>query len=133
MTRYRIYKPNRIEVTDALELTIPSGARFAHAVLDGSKTHTIRAKRKAPPRVGEILHCYTGLRTKKVKLLGRFQCGRDGFANPAYAWKWWLPALPFTGHLIHWSPKEAAYSHTDAMRIRRSSIRGGYVQPKDSA
>jgi hypothetical protein len=49
---------------------------FAPFVEEGSKTHTIRAIRKIPPRVGEICHCYTGLRTKKVKLLGRWPCVR---------------------------------------------------------
>ena len=48
--------------------------QFAPYVLDGTKTHTIRATRKNPPRVGEICHCYTGLRTKQCKLLGRWPC-----------------------------------------------------------
>ncbi len=47
---------------------------FAPFVADGSKTHTIRAKRKVRPRVGEICHCYTGLRQKGARLLGRFDC-----------------------------------------------------------
>ena len=48
--------------------------QFAPYVLDGTKTHTIRAIRKHPPRVGEICHCYTGLRTMACKLLGRWPC-----------------------------------------------------------
>jgi|SRR6185437_13417874 len=50
--------------------------RFAPSVEDGSKTHTIRARRKRAPRVGEICHCYTGLRQKGARLLGRFECVR---------------------------------------------------------
>lgn len=48
--------------------------RFAPIVEEGSKTHTIRAKRKIRPRVGEICHCYTGLRQKGARLLGRWEC-----------------------------------------------------------
>jgi hypothetical protein len=48
--------------------------RFAPMVEDGSKTHTIRAKRTAQPRVGETCHCYTGLRQKGARLLGRWEC-----------------------------------------------------------
>ena len=48
--------------------------RFVSFVLDGSKTHTIRAERKLPPEVGEICHCYTGLRRKGARLLGRWPC-----------------------------------------------------------
>jgi hypothetical protein len=50
--------------------------RFAQYVEEGSKTHTIRAKRKIPPKVGETCHCYTGLRQKGARLLGRFRCVR---------------------------------------------------------
>jgi hypothetical protein len=46
--------------------------QFVTYVLDGSKTHTIRGKRRIRPKVGEICHCYQGLRTKKCLLLGRF-------------------------------------------------------------
>ncbi len=49
-------------------------ARFVPFILDGSKTHTIRATRKNPPRTGEACHCYTGLRTKACRLLGRWRC-----------------------------------------------------------
>jgi len=49
-------------------------ARFAPMVEDGSKTHTIRAKRKIRPKVGETCHCYTGLRQKGARLLGRWPC-----------------------------------------------------------
>lgn len=49
-------------------------ARFVPMIEDGSKTHTIRAKRKTRPRVGETCHCYTGLRHKGARLLGRWPC-----------------------------------------------------------
>lgn len=49
-------------------------SQFVPFILDGTKTHTIRATRKTPPRVGEICHCYTGLRTKACRLLGRWPC-----------------------------------------------------------
>jgi hypothetical protein len=50
--------------------------RFVPFILDGSKTHTIRAERAIMPRVGETCHCYTGLRHKGAKLLGRWPCVR---------------------------------------------------------
>lgn len=43
-------------------------------VEDGSKTHTIRGKRKITPRVGEICHCYVDPRQKTMRLLGRWEC-----------------------------------------------------------
>jgi hypothetical protein len=50
--------------------------RFAPFVLDGSKTHTIRAVRKIPPKVGETCHCYVDPRQKTMRLLGRWPCVR---------------------------------------------------------
>lgn len=48
--------------------------RFAPFVLSGAKQHTIRAERAHPDKPGDICHLYTGLRTKRAKLLGRFPC-----------------------------------------------------------
>lgn len=48
--------------------------RFAPYVLDGTKTHTIRATRKIRPKVGEICHCYVDPRQRTMKLLGRWPC-----------------------------------------------------------
>lgn len=49
--------------------------RFIPFVEEGSKTHTIRAKLKRGSRqAGEICHCYTGLRQKGARLLGRWKC-----------------------------------------------------------
>ncbi len=50
--------------------------QFAPFVEEGSKTHTIRAKRKIRPRVGEVCHCYVDPRQKTMRLLGRFKCVR---------------------------------------------------------
>ena len=49
-------------------------SRFVPFVLDGTKTHTIRAIRKNPPRVGEICHCYANPRQRTMRLLGRWPC-----------------------------------------------------------
>ena len=47
---------------------------FVPFIQAGTKRHTIRAARAIPPKVGEICHCYTGLRRKGAKLLGRWPC-----------------------------------------------------------
>jgi hypothetical protein len=63
--------------------------QFEPYVIDGSKTHTIRAKRKKRPKIGETCHCYGDVRQKSMHLLGRWPCiglqdidlkiaGRDG-------------------------------------------------------
>lgn len=49
-------------------------ARFVPFIERGEKTHTIRAKRKYPDKVGNILHLYTGLRHKNARLLMRARC-----------------------------------------------------------
>lgn len=48
--------------------------RFAPFVLAGTKTHTIRSFRRYPDKPGNTLHLYTGLRTKKAKLLMVAKC-----------------------------------------------------------
>lgn len=54
--------------------------QFVPFVEDGSKTHSIRALRKdgKVPRAGETCHCYTGLRRKGARLLGRWPCVKVG-------------------------------------------------------
>lgn len=47
---------------------------FADPILMGGKTQTIRAHRKRHARSGEELQLYTGMRTKKCRLLGRATC-----------------------------------------------------------
>jgi hypothetical protein len=48
--------------------------RFVPFIVNGEKTHTIRAKRKVAPKAGETLHLYTGLRQKGAALLMRAPC-----------------------------------------------------------
>lgn len=48
--------------------------RFVPFILEGRKTHTIRMIRANPDVPGNTLHLYTGLRTKKAKLLMRVPC-----------------------------------------------------------
>ncbi|HTE82414.1 MAG TPA: ASCH domain-containing protein [Reyranella sp.] len=47
---------------------------FVDPILMGRKVHTIRADRKRHARVGEQLQLYTGMRTKKCRLIARAQC-----------------------------------------------------------
>lgn len=60
---------------------------FAMDVWTGLKRQTIRSagQRKHVPKVGEVAHCYTGLRTRGVKLLGRvlFEDGKYSL-NPRF-------------------------------------------------
>jgi hypothetical protein len=106
--------------------------RFAPFILDGRKRHTIRATRKVPDKVGNIAHCYTGLRTKSVRFLGKWPIVRiepieilpeskvivdgqelsldereklarlDGFQDFTEMRAFWNGRLPFKGHIIHW-------------------------------
>lgn len=105
---------------------------FVPKILDGTKTHTIRAPRKGSQDIpGNTMHLYTGLRTKNAKLLGRFECiavdeitidrtlitvdravlfiderdalaKRDGFQSFEHMLKFWEGRLPFSGHIFHW-------------------------------
>ncbi|HKS27774.1 MAG TPA: ASCH domain-containing protein [Pyrinomonadaceae bacterium] len=108
--------------------------RFVPRVLEGSKNHSIRAKRKHPIKVGDTCHLYTGLRTKRARLLGRSPCvkvedifisesadifvddiqldpsekeglaRKDGFDSFAEMAEFWKGRLPFSGDIIHWKP-----------------------------
>lgn len=108
-------------------------ARFAEDVEDGRKRRTIRAFRKdgKDPKPGNILHLYTGLRTKKTRYLGVAVCGRvrkvnlsdhgvlidginepliyhfaraDGFETWTQMLAWFRKrhGLPFNGLMIEW-------------------------------
>lgn len=47
--------------------------QFAGLVLHGTKRQTLRARGKRPaPVPGQIAHCYTGLRTQSVRILGKY-------------------------------------------------------------
>ena len=50
--------------------------RFEPFIRDGSKRHTIRAKRTHRDKPGNTVHLYVGLRTKAARLLGRSICVR---------------------------------------------------------
>ncbi len=45
-------------------------AQFADDVQSGAKCQTIRAPRKRPIRVGDVVHLFTGQRTKACRKLG---------------------------------------------------------------
>lgn len=47
--------------------------QFAALIRSGAKRQTIRARgKRLPPQPGEVAHCYTGLRTRNVCVLGKF-------------------------------------------------------------
>lgn len=48
--------------------------QFAPLILDGSKPHTIRPRRKRPTQVGDVLYLYTGMRTKACQFLMQDTC-----------------------------------------------------------
>jgi hypothetical protein len=48
--------------------------QFVPMILDGSKPHTIRRRRKRPTKVGDVLYLYTGLRTKQCKFVLETTC-----------------------------------------------------------
>jgi hypothetical protein len=50
--------------------------RFVPFILNGRKQHTIRAARVHDDEPGDLLHLYSGLRTKKARLLMRRHCVR---------------------------------------------------------
>lgn len=107
-------------------------AQFVPFILDGRKTHTIRAERKYPDKAGNPFHAYTGLRTKGARklltstvirvediairrdyaifvdsiLLNEDErealASRDGFRDFAEMMAFWIGRLPFKGHIIHW-------------------------------
>ena len=60
-----------------MEMTMPAynfQSRFVPMILDGSKPHTIRRRRKRPTKVGDMLCLYTGMRTKQCKLIVVTEC-----------------------------------------------------------
>ncbi|HLZ92945.1 MAG TPA: hypothetical protein VKQ28_14625 [Candidatus Acidoferrum sp.] len=48
--------------------------RFVPMIRDGRKRFTIRARRKVEDRPGDIMHLYTGLRTRGAMLIFRAPC-----------------------------------------------------------
>ncbi len=49
-------------------------SQFAEAVANGMKVCTIRPKRKRPPKPGDTITLYTGMRTKQCRLLREATC-----------------------------------------------------------
>jgi hypothetical protein len=91
--------------------------QFAPYVLNGTKTHTIRAIRKNPPRVGETCHCYVDPRQKTMRLLGRWPCvkiERIYIERGSFSWplKVWIDGLQLDN------------SEVEAL-FRRDGFRGG--------
>lgn len=48
--------------------------QFAPMILDGSKHHTVRPRRKNPTKAGDRLVLYTGMRTKKCEKIFETKC-----------------------------------------------------------
>lgn len=48
--------------------------KFVPAILNGSKTQTIRRFRKRPIKIGERLYLFTGMRTKQCERIGQAIC-----------------------------------------------------------
>ena len=57
--------------------------RFIPKILSGTKSHTIRKRRKYPTKVGDILWLYTGMRTKGCRLIAGALCVR---VEPIVIW-----------------------------------------------
>jgi hypothetical protein len=49
-------------------------SQFVPMVLDRSKHHTVRPRRKRPTKPGDKLMLYTGMRTKQCELIAITQC-----------------------------------------------------------
>lgn len=48
--------------------------RFVEPILGGIKDQTIRAPRKVPPKIGGVMHLFTGMRTKACKRIATVTC-----------------------------------------------------------
>lgn len=48
--------------------------QFVSMILDGSKPHTIRRRRKYPTKVGDVLMLFTGMRTKSCSQFAEAKC-----------------------------------------------------------
>lgn len=109
--------------------------RFVPLVKEGTKTQTIRAKRKRQQiKPGDTVYLYYGMRTKHCMKIGEGICTEvlpvhftnkgffcdgklietnetdafakaDGFKNLDDMYAWWKDVLPFEGELIKWKLK----------------------------
>jgi hypothetical protein len=50
--------------------------RFVAPILDGRKTHTLRAGRRRHAAIGETMQLYTGMRTTSCRKIGEAICDR---------------------------------------------------------
>ena len=60
-----------------MEMTMPAynfQSRFVPMILDGSKPHTIRRRRKRPTKVGDVIKMFVGMRTKSCFQFGEAPC-----------------------------------------------------------
>lgn len=84
--------------------------QFTPYVEDGSKTHTIRAPRRAERQiqVGDMLQCYVDPRQKTMRLLGRWPCVK---VEPITITEFFNPMIPLAvsldGHLLSTDETEA--------------------------
>ena len=76
--------------------------RFAAKVESGEKTHTIRARRKLPAKVGETLYLYTGLRQPGARKLIEAKCTKveEVRIEQSPAWSWGNRAVVFVGGVL---------------------------------
>ena len=108
--------------------------RFAPMVESGSKTHTIRRKKRYPPKPGDTCHCYVDPRQKTMRLLGRFPCIAVQDIRIDRSPTWGLVEMPLTvtidGETL--SPDEAdALFFRDGFRL--DTAEGPYQHVKQAA
>lgn len=76
---------------------------FARPVWEGTKRQTIRSagQRKDVPRIGDLAHCYTGLRTRNTLKLGSWPIHRVDVIRfdirSGGIWEPFLASEPLTG------------------------------------
>jgi len=83
--------------------------RFMENIVSGKKRQTIRATRKHMDQPGDIMHLYTGLRTKGTILLGRVTCTS---VDRVEIWKVWANGdseahVKVSGIELHGAVREA--------------------------
>lgn len=85
--------------------------RFVPLIMSGAKTHTIRAERVHPDKPGNTLHLYTGLRTKKARLLMRVKCTAIEeikiFSVEGESYRRSAGRIFIEGTVLSWSEEEA--------------------------
>ena len=74
-------------------------ARFADLVASGKKRQTIRPRRRHPIKAGDLLHLFTGMRTKRCKRLPSAQCR---WATPIRIEEWGFMVNTLIGTEEQW-------------------------------